>query len=172
MMVSTNARFTKKGFLAYHKFKDEPESVPQIFIRDKGTYEKLIEDVVKDVKAGVKLIDALRFNAGVSKVMAYKWRNDFFKELDEGKTDTPLIRLFSAALKSDATLHRKVMSMVMDKAEDGDTTAIIYLAKHRLGYNSATKQEVELSSKEEAPVKFVFADMKPLDAEKEEDDEL
>ena len=162
--------YSRKEFLEYYKFKDEPESVPQIFHHHQNSYTNLVKQVKEDVAVGVKLIDAIRLNAGVTTQLAYKWQRDFIKEVDDGKTDTPLIRLFTTGLKSDAKLYRKVMTMTMKKAEEGDASTIQYLAKHRLGYNSQNKQEIELSSKDEAPIKFVFTDMTPVDKEEEDDD--
>lgn len=162
-------RYTRKEFMEYYDFKDEPETIPATFHRKQKGYENLIENVRKDVKVGVKLIDAIRLNAQVTREMANGWKRAFVKEIEDGKTDTPLIRLFTVGLKSDAALYRKVMGLVMERAEEGDTTATLYLAKHRLGYNSTTKQEVELSSKEDAPIKFEFVDMTPTDADNEEE---
>ena len=165
------ATYSRKQFLEYYKFKDEPEMIPQYFHSHYKSYEDLILQVKKDVEVGVKLDDAIRLNASVSVQLVRAWRNAFLKEIEDGKTDTPLIRLFTAGLKADAALYRKVMKMAMDKAEQGDVSTIQYLAKHRLGYNSKNKQEVELSSKEDAPVKFVFTDMVPVDTDDESDDD-
>ena len=143
------AKYTREQFLDYYDFKDEPEKVPNLFIKKYKSYEKLIENVGNDVRRGVKLLDAIRLNAGITNMAVNQWKNAFIKEMEDGKTDTPLIRLFSTGLKSDAVLYRKIMGLVVDKAEEGDTNAMIYLAKHRLGYNSTKKQEVELSTKDD-----------------------
>ena len=165
-------RFSKKAFLEYHDFEDECELLPLVFLKDKSSYEQLIVDVRNDIKVGVKLDDAIRLNAGVDVTTVFKWKKAFLKEIKDGKTDTALIRLFGPAYKADAQLYHKVMKLAMKKAEEGDVSTIQYLAKHRLGYNSSNKQEIELSSSDEAPVRFVFADMTPVetDQEKEDDD--
>lgn len=159
------ARYTKKAFLEYYKFEDEPEKVPTIFFSKQKSYENLLENVHKDVKNGVELIDAIRLNAGVTRTAALQWRQAFIKELEDDKTDTPLIRLFTSGLKGDAKLYRKVMKLVVDKAEEGDTNAMIYLAKHRLGYNSTKKQEVELSTKDDFSFNINIVDSKDNDGD-------
>ena len=164
-MGSPKQKYTQKEFLDYYDFEDEPLFVPRIFHAKQKGYENLIKNVKEDVRNGVKILDAIRLNAGVWNTTVSKWRKEFINELEAGKTDTPLIRLFSPAIKSDAKLYREVMGLALDKARDGDASTIQYLAKHRLGYNSGQKQEVELSSKEEAPVKFVFTDMTPTENE-------
>ena len=161
--------YTQKEFLDYYGFKDEPEMVPYLFHRKYKFYENLLENVKKAVSVGVKLNDAIQMEAGIPKDRYYRWRKAYLKEVEDGKTDTPLIRLFSKGIRSDAKLYRKVMGLVMDRAEEGDTTAAIYLAKHRLGYNATKKQEVELSNKDDAPIKFEFVDMTPTDNEEAED---
>ena len=164
------SRYSRKEFLEYYGFKDEPELLPMVFHNKYKSYEDLLVDVKRDVELGVKLNDAIRLNAGVSRDAVQKWKSAFSREIEDGKTDTPLIRLFSIGLKADAHLYRKVMGMAMAKAEEGDASTIQYLAKHRLGYNSVQKQEVALSANDEAPVKFVFTDMTPVDKEEEEDE--
>ena len=161
--------YPKKEFLAYYKFKDEPETVPQYFHSGVKLYEKLLKDVEEDVSNGVKIKDSIRLRVGVTREIVNKWNRDFAKELSEGKTDTPLIRLFGIGLRADADYYLKVMKMITKKAEEGDASSMQYLAKHRLGYNSTRKQEVELSSKEEAPIQFVFKDMTPTENEEEEE---
>lgn len=160
--------YTRKEFLEYYDFEDEPEMVPQTFHSKRHLYTNLVKNVEEDVKLGVRIIDAIRLNAGVTMDIVYKWRKAFVKEIEDGKTDTPLIRLFRVGYRSDAGLYRKIMGLALSKAEEGDASIIQYLAKHRLGYNSVKKQEVELSSKEEAPVKFVFKDMTPIEKDSEE----
>ena len=159
------ARYTKKAFLEYYKFEDEPERVPTIFFSKQKSYEKLLENVKNDVRTGVELIDAIRLNACVTRAAALQWRAAFVKEIEEGKTDTPLIRLFTNGLKGDAMLYRKVMGLVVSKAEEGNTDAMIYLAKHRLGYNSTKKQEVELSTKDDFSFNINIIDSKDNDGD-------
>lgn len=163
-MPPVHARFTKKRFLEYHHFKDEPESVPQIFLRDKGSYEKLISQVEKDVKIGLKVVDAIRLNAGISLQLAYKWQRDFFQELQDGKTDTPLIRLFVPALRADADIYRKIMTLALNKAEEGDVSTIQYLAKHRLGYGKP-QTSVNVDNSENNNIQITISDMKSIESD-------
>ena len=152
---------TREAFLKYHNFEDDPEMIPQYFIAGRGNYQDLLKDVKEDVRVGVRLTDSIALNCAVGRQQVYMWKRAFLKEIEDGKKDTPLIRLFNVGLKTEAKLYRKVMQMMMDKAEEGDASSIQYLAKHRLDYNSSRKQEVEVSTKDDAPIKFEIVDMKP-----------
>ena len=156
-------RYSAKEFLEYYDFKDEPESVPQIFHREYKSYIELIKNVKEDVRIGVKLKDAIRLNAGVTPQIVNKWARDFTKEVEEGKTDTPLIRLFMAGIKSDAKLYRKVMKMAMQKAEDGDAETIRFLAKNRLGYGRPVGTNVNVDNSENNNIQITITDMKEID---------
>ena len=156
-------RYRKDEFLEYYDFKDVPESVPQIFHRYQKSYVELIDKVKEDVKIGVKLKDAIRLNAGVTPQIVNKWARDFTKEIEDGKTDTPLIRLFMAGIKSDAELYRKVMKMAMDKAEDGDAETIRFLAKNRLGYGRPLGTNVNVDNSENNNIQITITDMKEID---------
>lgn len=156
-------KYTIKEFLEYYEFKDEPESVPQIFHRAQRSYVDLIENVKEDVMIGVKLKDAIRLNAGVTPQLVNKWARDFTKELEDGKTDTPLIRLFMSGIKSDAKLYRKVMKMAMDKAEGGDGETIRFLAKNRLGYGRPMGTNVNVDNSENNNIQITITDMKEID---------
>ena len=114
------------------------------------------------------------FNVPLSEYQYKEWRKAFRKEIADGKTDTPLIRFFTKVYLAEGGLRFDMMDLAQTIAKNGDSSMVQFLIKHRLGYNSSRKQEVELSSNEEAPVKFVFTNMTPTEneeAEKEEDKE-
>lgn len=157
-------KYSRKQFLEYYGFEDEPELVPYLFHSKRHKYTNLIERVKNDVAIGVKLEDAIRLNAGVSNMMVYNWKKAFLKELEDGKTDTPLIRLFRAGLRSDAQLYRKVMKMAMDKAEEGDASTIQFLAKNRLGYGRP-QTNVNVDNSENNNIQISIAPMKAIEAD-------
>ncbi len=167
-MGRISTRYTKKEFLEHYQFDDEPELVPQYFHRSYKFYENLLERVPNAVRVGVKPKDAIILHAGISDKTYFTWKKAFEKEVEDGKRDTPLCRLFLPVMKADARLYEKVMGRMMDLIEDGDAETTRFMVKNRLGYNSTRKQEVELSGKEDAPIKFVFTNMTPVDNDEED----
>ena len=162
-MVILMAEFTKKRFLEYYEFKDEPELLPTYFFSKRHAYTDLIEQVKQDVEIGVKLKDAVRLNSGLTRDMVNKWYRAFNKELEDGKTDTPLCRLFLVGIKADAELYRKVMKMTMDKAEEGDGETIRFLAKNRLGYGRPQGTNVNVDNSENNNIQITISDMKSIE---------
>jgi len=170
-LVTKMAEFSRKRFLEYYDFQDEPNMVPNYFFKKRYNYTNLIEQVAEDVRVGVKLKDAIRLNAGVTRDLVNKWYREFNKELDEGKTDTPLCRLFLTGIKADADLYRKVMRMTMQKAEEGDGETIRFLAKNRLGYGKPQGTNVNVDNSENNNIQITISDMKaiePIDVKGEE----
>ena len=161
-MGKPKQRYTQKHFLEYYDFADEAELVPATFHAKEKAYEKLIDRVAKDVAMGVKIDDAIRLNAGLNRNTVWKWKKAVVKEIEDGKTDTPLIRLFAPAFKADATIHRKVMSMAMKKAEEGDASTIQFLAKHRLGYGTP-QTNVNVDNSENNNIQITISDMKSIE---------
>ena len=154
----------KINIIKYQNFQDEPELVPAVFHSVNGKYEKLIEQVQEDVELGVKVDDAVRLNAGISKHTVYRWKKAFFQELEDGKTDTPLIRLFAPAYQSDAKIYRKVMKMAIDKAEEGDASTIQFLAKNRLGYGRP-QTNLNVDNSENNNIQISITPMKAIEAD-------
>ncbi len=162
-MGKPKQRFTQSHFLEYYDFADEPELVPAIFHSKQGFYERIIKKVKEDVALGVKVDDAIRLNAGVSRQTIWRWKKHFIKELEDGKTDTPLIRLFGDAYRTDAELYRKIMGMAMDKAEEGDAETIRFLAKNRLGYGRPQGTNVNVDNSENNHIQISITDMTGVD---------
>ena len=157
-------QYSREHFLRYYDFNDEPELVPKTFYIKKGAFTNLIKEVSEDVKVGVKVDDAIRLNAGVGHSTVHKWKQAFLKELDDGKTDTPLIRLFLPAYKEDAKIYRKVMKMAMEKADEGDASTIQFLVKNRLGYGRP-QTNVNVDNSENNNIQISIAPMKAIEAD-------
>ena len=154
--------YTRKQFLEYYGFKDEPMIVPQRFHSKRNSYTRLCENIPNLIKeSGVKPIDAFAYY-GIPAWTYYKWREFYKKELKEGKTDTPLIRLFKHCEKGDANLKVAVGKIAMDKIyNDGDAETMRFVMKHRLGYNN--KQEIEVSTPEDTTFNINIIESKPRD---------
>lgn len=162
-------RYTKEEFLEFYDFEDEPEVVPQYFHHHYKSYENLLKNVKEDIKKGMRCRSAIIKNAGISVPSYYKWQQAFEKEIADGKTDTPLIRLFAMMAAADAHLEADVMDISMDLMKGGDSSMVQFFMKHRLGFKDTSKKEVELSNAMDTPIKFEIVDMTPTDNEEEED---
>lgn len=156
------ARFSREEFLEYYDFQDEPELVPAYFHNKYKAYEKLCEEVPKLIKdTGIKVNDALAY-FGINKHTYYSWKSAYLKELRDGKTDTPLIRLYKACERGDADLKAAVGKIAMEKIyKEGDGETMRFVMKHRLGYNE--KKEVELSTAEDTSFNINIVESKPRD---------
>lgn len=162
------ALYTRKDFLKYYDFKDEPNYFPETLLKKRNFFTKLLEDIPKSIKKGTRIQSAFMLYAGISRPTYWKWHREFEKEVSEGKIDTPLIRLFLEAYKADVSLEEELMELGINLAKSGDVKMLQYIMTHRLGFKETNKTEVEISAAEEAPVKFVIGDMTPL--ENDEDD--
>ena len=165
-MGRIKTRYSQKEFLDYYKFEDEPEFTPQYFHRSYKFYENLLEEVPRAVRNGLKPRDAVMFHAGISQKTYSTWKRGFEKEIEDGKRDTPLCRLFLPIMKADGALYEHVMKNMMALVDEGDGESIRFMVRHRLGYSATNKQEVELSTDED----FSF-NINIVDSKKREDDD-
>lgn len=152
--------YSKEQFLEYYDFKDEPERVPHYFYKYYKSYENLLENVKNDVRKGMRVKSAIIKNASISKHTAGYWYRDCVKELEDGKTDTPLIRLFVQAGVGDAEFESRVLDVANRLMDEGDSSMVQFLMKTRLGYKSTSKKEVEMSTKEDTTFNINIVDSK------------
>lgn len=151
--------YTRERFLEYYKFKDEPEMVPYRFHRYYKSYENLIEKIEENISVRGMPIKAAFQKEGIGKWTYRDWKKAYEKELEDGKTDTPLIRLFATAEIADAKIHGDISECAINLANEGDTRMVMFLLEHRFGYKK-NKKEVELSNKDNAPLQINIVDMK------------
>lgn len=149
MAYPKSSNYTRQEFLDYYEFEDEPELLPKIFHKKQNSFVNLIEKVQEDVAIGIKPRDAVMFNAGITQPAYSNWKCAFEKEIEDGKTDTPLIRLFKPIMKADARLYRRVMQSAMRLVDEGDGETTRFMIKNRLGYNATRKKEVEVSANDD-----------------------
>lgn len=125
-------------------------------------YKKKLDTACELVKKGLPPKNALR-SMGVPADRWYAWLRFIDEDIKAGFTDTPLIKFVSRLAEIDEETHADLVGEAISKAKDGDTQLLMFLLKTRYGYKDKKKQEVELSTKEEAPVVFNVVPMKPLE---------
>lgn len=158
--------YTRKQFLFTFRFMDEPSYIPNLFLRDEDTFTQLCVDVAKNISRGMRVEKA--FNACGIRTRTYEeWRSRYREELDAGKHDTPLIRLFDAVNKADAELDLSLHDLAMDRVLEGDEKMLHFLMKHRLGYNTQ-RTELELSNQGDTPFTVNIVGMTDVSAPSKE----
>lgn len=141
--------YTPKQFLFTFRFRDEPLNLPARFLKDEDSFIKLRDGVAENINSGMRIEKA--FNAcGVPSTTYRDWVNWHKNEIEAGKKDTPLIRLFNAVYTADANLDKTLHNLAMDRVLDGDEKMLHFLMKHRLGYNTQ-RTELELSNTGDTP---------------------
>jgi len=171
MIIMVSYWYTPKQFLFTFRFTDEPLSLPNFFLRDEDSYTKLCRNVARYISRGVRVEKAFEA-CGVRSHTYGRWLKSYREELDAGKLDTPLIRLFNEVYTADANLDLTLHDLAMDLVLDGDEKMLHFLMKHRLGYNTQ-RTELELSNKGDTPFTVNIVGMtdtvKPPEPASEED---
>ena len=95
--------------------------------------------------------------AGVSSTTLHKWWNKYQEETEAGLTDTVLIRFWTPILDAEARAEADIVDILRTKALDGDGKSIMYMLDKRYGWSS--KQEVEVSAKDDSAISIEFVNM-------------
>lgn len=125
-------------------------------------YKKKLDTACELVKKGLPPKNALR-SLGVHEQTWYRWLQWVDEDVKAGITRSPLINFISRLAEIDEETHADLVGEALSKAKTGDTQMLMFLLKTRYGYKDSKKREVELSTKEDAPVVFNIVDMKPLE---------
>lgn len=124
-------------------FRDEPKHYP--ITLKKGGFEEFSSTVCELIKGGERVVSAFN-QAGLSQYQYYQWRRWYREELDDGLTDTPLIRLFSMVEASEAFAEKTLVDKIISIAEDGDLDALKFVLERRYGWTKETKSNVQVES--------------------------
>jgi len=125
-------------------------------------YKKKFDTAAEMVRKGLPPKNALKA-MGVHEQTWYSWVRFVEEDIEAGFTNTPLVKFMTRLAAIDEETHQDLVGEAISKAKDGDSQLLMFLLKTRYGYKDSKKQEVELSTKEDAPVVFNVVDMKPLD---------
>ncbi len=146
-------------------FKDIPELFPstikQILRGENGQrdFDVKVERVRRATKDGLTTTEAVALAFGVTILTVKKWKKAVEKEMLDGKTDTPLLAIFTAGIKSELELYNKVARIRTRKILEEEDHGFIrdYMKEYR---GEKSKHEVELSSDEHKPVTINYQEMK------------
>lgn len=140
---------------------------PDALLDRKGFDEKY-ERAIRYARDGLPAKDICMMLFGVSLRQYTNWVKWVEEDLEAGfdETESNLIKLILGIAKEDAKLHKRLSKTAIEMAiDDKNSQMLQFLLKTRYGYTEKTKSELEVSSKEEAPIKFEIVDMQPNDEE-------
>ena len=135
---------------------------------DKNGFEENLKKVIRYVKKGTTPKNACIIAFGIHERMWYTWVEQAEEDLLDGYTaqTSNLIKLMMELARADANVRLLLEQKGMELALDSDNVELVkFFLERRFGYSKTAKKEVELSSKEEAPVKFEFVNMTPTENE-------
>lgn len=124
-------------------FLDKPLHYP-ITLRRNG-FDEFQSKVCGLIEGGERVVSAFN-QAGLSRYQYYQWRRWYKEELDEGLTDTPLIRLFTSVEASEAFAEKTLVDKVISLAEDGDFDALKFVLERRFGWTKETRSSVQVDN--------------------------
>lgn len=130
--------------------------------------------VVNRIKKGLPPREACMEVFEISKPAWNKWVSWYKEDVNKGFTpkNSRLVNLFISMTKADIQLHGRLTGKTLDLIfEDDNVDLLKFMLERRYGYDKKSLQEVELSSKDKAPVQFQIVPMKSVDDKdsKEED---
>ena len=110
-------------------YKDIPDSLPttikRILLKEKGQekFDIKINQVKRSIENGLNITQAISKVFNISIMTAFNWQKIAESEMEKGKTDTPLLRIFKASFQSEGLLLEKLTSKRLDKifSEDNET---------------------------------------------------
>jgi len=111
----------------------------------KAKYEKLEREIVGAIRDGLPIKDAFIL-AGINPHTFYRWRDEFIEDIQDGFTGTNLIMLMTTIMKEDKAVFRRISKKMLEKADEGDTRILMYLADNRFGYANKRKNNVEIGA--------------------------
>lgn len=130
---------------------------------DSNGFKEKYEIAIEYARDGLPIQDICIVVFGVTRSQFSRWFKWVAEDIEAGfdETDSNLIKLFMGIAKEDAILHRKLKKKGIEMALDGHSQMLQFILKTSYGYSEKTKTELEVSSDEEAPIKFEIVDMQP-----------
>ena len=96
-----------------------------------------------------------------------RWLRHAEEDIIAGFTeeDSRLIELMIKIGREELNLRRRLERRANKLALSESNDMLKFLLERRHGYTKQTQKDIEVSTKEEAPIKFEFVDMKPTENE-------
>ena len=143
-------------------YEDVPEKLPmtikRILSEPNGTrtFNTKLKNLKKAIDDGLTTLQAVCLIFEITESTAIIWRQTAVKELEKGKTSTPLIHIFSAGSKSEYELLRKLKRKRLDKIMDEDNETLLRDAIK--SYETInTKNELEINTPEDKELKILVS---------------
>lgn len=134
----------------------------------RGDFEEKYQLAITCVRDGMPPLDACQLAFGTINPRTFdKWRRDALSDIEAGfdEEDSNLIKLMRGLAKADQDLHRSLIKQGVKIATDGNVNMLQFLLKTKYNYSEKTKSEVQVSTEEEAPIRFEIVDMQPNEEE-------
>lgn len=145
-------------------FNDIPESFPrmfrQIFEREDGQelFEKKIGQIKEAVKDGLTTNQAITLVFKVSPITVKRWEQTAITEWNDGKTDTPLIAVFSAGISEEYGLIRNLKKKRLNIIEEENDIPLLRDAIKPYDKNE-TRNGMEISSPNDTDLNIIIGKM-------------
>ena len=130
---------------------------------DRRGFDKKYEKALELAKDGVPARDICTSIFGIGSNQFDHWFHWAYEDIEAGFTEeeSNLIKLILGIAKEDVNLHRRLSKTAINMAINENTQMLQFLLKTRFGYSEKSKSELEVSSKNDTPVKFEIVDMTP-----------
>ncbi len=138
-------------------------------LQTKKATEKLTKQIVAAIEDGLPVKDAFILN-GISGSTYARWRKECVEDMADGFTGTNLIKLMTDVAKADKNAFRRLSKSMMNKAEDGDSRMMMYLADNRFGYAHKRKNVLDVGNESGNNIQINIVDMKGNEQIEEQDD--
>lgn len=145
-------------------FNDIPESFPRMFKQileeenGQELFDKKIAQVKKAVKDGLTTNQAIALVFKISPSTVRRWEQAAITEWNDGKTDTPLIAVFSAGISEEYDLVRNLKKKRLDIIEEENDTSLLKDAIKPYD-KSETRNGMEISSPNDTDLNIIIGKM-------------
>lgn len=146
--------------------QDYPYHFPYKLRRDED-YERCFKECVKAVRDGMTPSDAAQMVFRINRYQWSRWVAHAEEDIMKGFTeeDSRLIELVLTLAQEHLGLRRQLERRANKLALDDSNDMLKFLLERRHGYIKQSQKDLEVSAKEEAPIKFEFVDMQPTENE-------
>ena len=136
-------------------------------LRNDAKYEKDLAECIACVKDGMSPQDACMMVFDINQSQFNRWLRHAEEDIIAGFTeeDSRLIELMIKIGREELNLRRRLERRANKLALTESNDMLKFLLERRHGYTKQTQKDIEVSTKEEAPIKFEFVDMKPTENE-------
>lgn len=136
-------------------------------LRNDAQYKKDLEECIECVEDGMSPQDACMMVFKINNQQFSRWLRHAEEDILAGFTeeDSRLIELMLKLANEELNLRRRLERRANKLALTESNDMLKFLLERRHGYIKQSQKDLEVSTKEEAPIKFEFVDMQPTENE-------